>query len=51
MTRLISGASSVDGVGLAGFWALRRRKKQDAACATIQSGVNQYSITWGAKTS
>src|SRR5919202_5057409 len=51
MTRLVALYHPEDGINLAqGFpdFAAPTILK-DAACAAIQSDVNQYAITWGAK--
>jgi aspartate/methionine/tyrosine aminotransferase len=51
MTRLISVEHPIDGINLAqGFPDFAAPSVlKDAACAAIQSDINQYAITWGAK--
>lgn len=52
MTRLLAEHHPEDGVNLAqGFPDFScPQELKDAACAAIEANVNQYAITWGAKT-
>src|SRR5438270_2070579 len=51
MTRLLAEYHPVDGINLAqGFPDFScPQELKDAACEAIQSDINQYAITWGAK--